>query len=268
MRASRQLVLKLLQEPQRIVQGEIKLVKGFALEVYFYLVLVNSITPYGRDEARTIPFDSFLTSLEFLKEYETFGVFFSCGQGLFEMIPQISILAMKRLAEEDSGRCSLESRSTYESLLKTLGQWKSPPVDSEMGEWENEHVWAGEIYRQALLIFIKTSMCGSVVNNPKVIIAIQRHIDAAYPLLEVVSHSPFVTILLWPIMIIGSSLICEDQRSNLLYKLNFETKIDICQVVQAGRLLESLWKDEDERAYGPFGLYHVMRKHHINFSMA
>ena len=108
--------------------------------MYFYLVLVNSITPYGRDEARTIPFDSFFTSLEFLKEYETFGVFFSCGQGLFEMIPQISILAMKRLAEEEAGLCSSENRSTYKSLVDTLSQWQSPPVDSEMAEWEAEHI--------------------------------------------------------------------------------------------------------------------------------
>src|ERR1700744_4077670 len=96
LRASHELVLNLLREPQRAVNDDIKAVKGFALEVYFYLVLVNSITPYGRDEARVLPMDSSFPSLDFLKEYETFGVFFSCGQGLFEMIPQVALLAMTR----------------------------------------------------------------------------------------------------------------------------------------------------------------------------
>ncbi|EXJ68393.1 uncharacterized protein A1O5_08185 [Cladophialophora psammophila CBS 110553] len=268
LRASRELVLKLLREPQPTLQDDVKLVKGFALEVYLYLVLVNSITPYGRDKARALPFDSFFSSLDFLKEYETFGVFFSCGQGLFEMISQVSLLAMKRLTEEESGLCSAETQSDYERLVDTISQWRSPPVAPEMMEWQAEHVWIGEVYQQALLIFIKTSMCGSIVSNPKVIVAIQGHIDTAFPLFVPVSMSPFITILLWPIMIVGSCLICEHQRKEYLRWLYSETKINISQVGQAAKLLEHLWKDEDERAYGPFGLHFVMKKHDINFSMA
>lgn len=250
------------------LNDDIELVTGFALEVYFYLVLVNSITPYGRDEARTVPFDTFFMSLDFLKEYKTFGVFFSCGQGLFEMIPKISVLATTRLVEEECGKCSAESRATYEDLIDTLEQWHSPPVTFEMMEWEAEHIMIGEIYRQSLLVFLKASMCGSVVNNPKVLVAIQHHIDVAFPLFERAAESPFITILLWPVMILGSCLICEHQRESLAYRLQFGTRIDICQVVEARKLLEILWNDEDERAYGPYGLYHVMRKYQVNFSMA
>ncbi|OQV06318.1 Fungal Zn2-Cys6 binuclear cluster domain-containing protein [Cladophialophora immunda] len=266
--ASRELVLKLLQEPQRTLHDDIKLVKGFALEVYFYLVLVNSITPYGRDKARVLPFDSFCSSLDFLKEYETFGVFFSCGQGLFEMISQVSILATKRLTEEESGVNSPETRREYELLIDTITEWQSPPVAPEMAEWQAEHVWTGEIYRQALLMFIETSMCGSVVNNPKVIVAIQRHIDTAFPLFVPVAKSPFITILLWPIMIVGSCLISHDQRREYIRLLRTKPRVDISQVSEAATLMEYLWEDDDERAYGPFGLDFVMRKHHINFSMA
>lgn len=251
-----------------MMHGDIKLIQGFALEVYFYLVLVNSITPYRRDEARAIPFDSFFTSLEFLKEYDTFGVFFSCGQGLFEMIPQISILAMNRLAEEESCSASEETKATYLAMVGTLMEWQSPPVASEMAEWEAEHIATGEIYRQALLIFLKASMCGSVIKNPKVIVAIQHHIDAAFPLFPSVSMSPFGTLLLWPIMIIGSCLICEHQRRFFIQRLHSEKKVDVRQVREAANLLECLWEDEDERSYGPYGLYLVMRKHQINFSMA
>jgi hypothetical protein len=263
-----------LQEPKTTFQDnvsfhdDIELVKGFALEVYCYLILVNSITPYGRDEARTIPFDTVLTSLEFLKEYETFGVFFGCGQNLFELIPKISVLAATRLVEEESGECTQESRTTYETLIDTLEKWHSPSVAYEMARWEAEHIMIGEVYRHSLLAFLKVSMCGSVVNNPKVLVAIQRHIDIAMPLMDRVADTPFVTILLWPIMILGSCLISEHQRKTLVHQLLFETRIDICQVVEASKLLEILWNEEDERAYGPYGLYLVMRKYHINFSMA
>ncbi|KIW81500.1 hypothetical protein Z517_04525 [Fonsecaea pedrosoi CBS 271.37] len=268
LRASRELVLKLLQEPQRRLHDDIKLVKGFALEVYFYLVLVNSITPYGRDKARVLPFDSFCFSLDFLKEYETFGVFFSCGQGLFEMISQVSILAMKRLIDEECGLKNPETQLEYEHFVDTITQWQSPPVAVEMVEWETEHVWMGEIYRQALLIFVKACMCGSVVNNPKVIVAIQGHIDAALPLLVPVALSPFITIMLWPIMIIGSCLISQYQRREYMGMLRTKTHVDSSQVSEAAKLLEYLWEDPDERAFGPFGLHFVMRKRDINFSMA
>jgi hypothetical protein len=243
-------------------------VTGFALEVWFYLVLVNSITPYGRDITRTDPFDPFLTSLEFLRDYDTFGAFFGCGQGLFEMIPKISMLASTRLVEEEHGECSPESWSTYALLDDTLKNWQSPPVSSEMAEWETEHVMVGEIYRHALLAFLKASMCGSVVDNPKTLIAVQRHIDIAFPLIQKVAETPFLTILLWPTMILGSCLICEDQRKMISRRLQFQSRIDISQVVEARKLLEILWNEDDKRAYGPYGLSLVMRKYHVNFSMA
>ncbi|KIY02167.1 uncharacterized protein Z520_02305 [Fonsecaea multimorphosa CBS 102226] len=268
LRASRELVLKLLQEPQRTLHDDTKLVKGFALEVYFYLVLVNSITPYGRDKARVLPVDTLCSSLDFLKEYETYGVFFSCGHGLFELISQVSILATERLTDEESGVNSPDTQVEKDRLVDTITRWESPPVAPEMAEWQAEHVWTGEIYRHALLIFIEASMCGSVVSNPKVIVSIQRHIDKALPLIVPVAKSPFNTILLWPTMIIGSCLICQGQRRDYIRLLRTKPTIDISQVNEAANLLEYLWEDEDERAYGPFGLHFVMEKRRINFSMA
>jgi hypothetical protein len=268
LRASRELVCKLLHESKEDGHDDTRAIKGFVLEMYFYLVLVNSITPYDSDEARALPLDAFFTPLDFLKEYQTYGVVLSCGQGLFELIPQVSILARKRLIEEASGLCSSESRSTYECLIDSITQWQPPPVISEMTEWQEECAWVGEIYRQALFIFLKGSSCGSVVNNPKTIIAIQRHIDTAFPLFLPVSRTPLITILLWPIMMIGSFLICESQRKEYLRFLDTHSKVEICQVRQAAKLLQYLWDDEDERAYGSFGLHLIMKKHNINFSMA
>ncbi|KAK5057764.1 hypothetical protein LTR84_011765 [Exophiala bonariae] len=219
-------------------------------------------------EARTIPLDPFITSFELLREYETFGIFLSCGQGLFETIPKICIFAMNRLAEEEQSYiCSTETQQEYDELVSTLLLWSSPPVDPEMIEYADAHVTTGEIYRQALLMFVKTSMCGSVVSNPKVITELQGHIEVITDAMPIVNASPFATVLLWPLMITGSCITSPRERLELMKRLE-HTEIDVMQVSQAASLLRLLWEDKDERAFGPFGLHLIMQKHNIMFSMA
>ena len=268
LRASRQLILNLLRQSNTSLNSSHKSMKGFVLEVYTYLVLANNITPYGRNEPRTLPLDPFITSFELLREYETFGIFLGCGQGLFETIPKICIFAMNRLAEEEqSSVCSIQSQQTYDELVSTLLFWKSPPVDPEMVEFEHAHITTGEIYRQALLMFVKTSMCGSVVSNPKVVTELQRNIEIITDAMPIVHTSPFVTIMLWPLMITGSCMTSPRGRLELIKNLG-HTEIEVMQVSQAATLLRLLWEDNDERAFGPFGLHLIMQKHNIMFSMA
>jgi hypothetical protein len=69
-------------------------------------------------------------------------------------------------------------------------------------------------------------------------------------------------------MIIGSCLVAESQRRFFLNRLYNETKVVVAQVVEAGKLLELVWNDEDKRAYGPFGLHFAMKKHKINFGVS
>ncbi|KAJ9639718.1 hypothetical protein H2204_003511 [Knufia peltigerae] len=278
LRACREMILTVLgSERGRPSNEETRSIKGFVLEVYSFLVLSNRITPYDCcDTARMMPHDPFLDSLDFLQEYKTFGVLLGSVQGLFELIPLASKLALDRLREEleDSqiaaaarrNRC--HRRFVYDNLIIVLEQWRSPAVSPEMTEWYLEHSWIGEIYRQALLIFVKISMCGSVVDNPKVIATIQGHIDVVMPLLLPVADSPLGTLLLWPVMVIGSCLIAECQRQFFLNRLYNETKVVVAQVVEAGKLLELVWYDADKRAYGPFGLHLAMKKHKINFGVS
>lgn len=244
------------------------MIEGFALEVYSWLVLVNNITPHSSNAAPTIPFDSFFDSLDFLREYETFGVFLGSGQGLFELIPLVSILARKKLAEAESQITDLEIPVILSSLNEKLIHWQSPPVSKDMAEWETEHEATGEIYRQALWIFTNAAMCGSVVNSPKVMTKIQTHIDIAIPLFQSVAKSPFNTLMLWLVIIIGSCMIKESQQRDFSHSLYSEEIIDVQQVREAARLLKCLWEDQDDRCYGPFGLQLIMEKHGINFSMA
>ena len=268
LRATRQLILDL---QKRLANGglvEDKKLQGFVLEVYAYLALVSNIIPYGIVQERTLPLDPFITSLGGLKEYETFGIFFGCCHSLFELIPSISVLATKRLREEELSMRSEETVSMYNGLLSRLEEWRAPPLDPEMAEWKSAHIATGKMYRHALFAYLKAAMCGSVVDNPKVIYQLQQHIDEVWPILDEVRNSPYGTTILWPLLIIGSCVVREDQRHSLRNRLESPGQWRMSQVIQALRLLNLLWDSNDRHAFGPYGLYFTMKEHGINFCMA
>lgn len=268
LRAIRQLILDL---QKRLANGgliEDKKLQGFVLEVYAYLALVSNIIPYGIVQDRTLPLDPFITSLGGLREYETFGTFFGCCHSLFELIPSISVLAMRRLREEELSMRSEETVSIYDGLLSRLGEWQSPPLDRDMAEWKSANLAIGNLYRHALFAYLKAAMCGSVVDNPKVIYQIQQHIDEVWPILDEVRDSPYGTTMLWPLLIIGSCVVREDQRHSLRNSFESPGQWRMSQVIQALRLLNLLWDSDDRHAFGPYGLYFTMKEHGINFCMA
>ncbi|KIX95213.1 uncharacterized protein Z520_09129 [Fonsecaea multimorphosa CBS 102226] len=268
LRASRQLMLKFISEGRDKGTAGDKAIEGFVLELYAYLALVANITPYALDDQRTIPLDPVLLSLGFLQDYEDFGAVLSCGPSLFEKIATISVLARQRLSEDATmGQCSIESIQMYQGLLQELLCWTSPPPSSDTENYVVAHRCTGETYRYSLLVYLKSSMYGaSVKDNPEILLEIQGHINIVWQFLPTVLASPFGSIILWPSMILGSCLTNPAQRN------------DLCSFLRAPRwhlrvteacitMLKLLWEDPDDRAYGPFGLYLVMKKHGINFCM-
>ena len=178
------------------------------------------------------------------------------------------MLATKRLREEELSMRSEESVSMYNGLLSRLEAWRSPPLDREIVEWRSAHIATGKLYRHALFAYLEAAMCGSAVDNPKVIYQIQFHIDEVWPLLDEVRDSPYGTTMLWPLLIIGSCLVREDQRQFMRNRLESPGQWRMSQVVQALRLLNLLWDSNDRHAFGPYGLYFTMKEHGINFCMA
>ncbi|KAF9888505.1 hypothetical protein FE257_008612 [Aspergillus nanangensis] len=267
LRASRQLILNIRKHPDEPWSAENQALQGFAIEVYAYLALVGNITPYGKFIDRTLPLDDFVTDLSPLRKYNTFGTFFGCGHVLFEMIAPVSQFYSLRLAEEQQGTVSLESVSTYEMLLSRIQGWESTGPESDMEPWRSEHEAAGESYRNALLIYLKTSMCGPVVSSPKVVFEIQRHVDVILDLWTPLCTSPYVSIFLWPVLIAGSCCVREDQRTMIKTRLR-SIVWNMNHILFAATLLDLLWTDDDMRAYGPYGLHFVMEKHGINLCVA
>ncbi|OAP64556.1 hypothetical protein AYL99_00528 [Fonsecaea erecta] len=263
LRASRHLVLRITDSSIEKECKDEKDLRGFAFEIYAYLSLIAN-----QSESLKVPFDSFLTSLSHLQQYDTFGTFFSCGYELFEKIPAISLLFTRRLCDEQEHRdCSEESISIYRKLLADIQKWESPPPDPEMSAWAAEHSRAGELYRHALLIYLKAAMCGSSIDNPKIIGELQVHVDIILPLLDSIWHSPYKAIVIWPSVIAGSCILRDDQQDYLRSLFAFSSS-GMAHVKHAQELLDWLWTDPDKRAYGPFGLHFVMQQRGVNFCLA
>ncbi|ETN39512.1 uncharacterized protein HMPREF1541_05738 [Cyphellophora europaea CBS 101466] len=119
-----------------------------------------------------------------IKEYGSFGTFFSYGLDLFEKIPIVCSLAKECLnhwravrngqrqpsssrvdqVEPDSHApsppnappappASISRRVTH--LISWLEAWESPEPSAEAAQSKQGHRAAGEFYRQALLIYLK-----------------------------------------------------------------------------------------------------------------
>lgn len=242
-------------------------IRGFVLEAYAYVVIVSNITPYGVYGPRTVPLDSFVSSLERLEGYDTFGSFFGGCHALFELIPAVALFGQKRLAEEEWGCCSDESLAEFQRLSHAIASWESPPPDPHMASWAAEYYAFGDMYRHALFIFLKAGMCGSVVSSPKTICEIQEHVDTIWPKVSMVSNSPFGSTMMWPTMIVGSCLLQRNTRASLRARMEWPKRWRLMQVVEASRLLTLLWQSNDARAYGPYGLAFIMKQNQINFGM-
>ncbi|KAH8891983.1 hypothetical protein GQ53DRAFT_141366 [Thozetella sp. PMI_491] len=269
LRATRQLILWLSKPANRPSTEEDHLVYGFVLELYSFLVLKNTFTPYGLIESRTIPYDPMVRSLGSLACYPTFGVRFFGLHGLFELIAPVSELAARRLEDETPGAKSSELEATYGILEAKIMSWRRPadaPLDS-LGSTVLHTL--GETYRYALLVFLETAMAGSVVRDPDTRAKIQEFLDvlASYLLGYDREHGTYEANLGWPIMIGGSCLEDPDLRTILLDRLR-SPRQDSVIPTHTSKLLELLWEDDDERAFGPYGIYFIMKKHGMNFGFS
>lgn len=100
---------------------------------------------------------------------------------------------------------------------------------------------------------------GSVIDTPKVIMNLQTHMDVVWDLFGLILGSPFSTVMLWPIVFVGSCCIGERQCIQISNLLKAEEFGEIFHVKQAATLLQTLWEDSDRRPSGPFGLHFIMQ---------
>lgn len=267
LRASRKLILQLLDKEHQIITEGNKRLCGLILELYSYMVLANIITPYGMVQDRILVYDPSLLSLEGLTESWPFGTMFGGSHGLFEMISQVSLFSVHQKSIEESGeQPSTERLRTYNNIKAYIVNWIAPVVDSSDADWLLQRKAAFEVCRFALLIFLETALSPISVHDDGMICKVQVLVDVALSHLQLIPTSDYDCIMMWPLIIIGSCLVKEDQRIRHSYLLS-HNRYQMRNTGIAGWLLKLLWNDCDPRAFGPYGLGLIMEKHGISYGV-
>jgi hypothetical protein len=271
LRASRHLILELQDRRHQInTSSELKLYE-FVMELYSYIVLCNTITPFGMNSKRTVIHDSFLQSLDDLRDFGAFGVMFGGGHRLFEMISSISLFAAQKGSLPSMGDdTDPEPHGTYKRLKSRIINWNHPAIDSSGYDYDHDLLpgrkEALELCRQALLIFLETALSPLSTYDFARIFHLQPLLDVAMSYLPQLVPSKFSCITMWPLMIIGSCLVEEDQRRTLKDILSHNHYM-MRNTAQASNVLELLWIDPDEYSIGPYGLGLLMETYMLDYGV-
>jgi hypothetical protein len=222
LRPSRQLILWLITSEHQLC-SDTQYIFGYLLEIYTYLVLDNSINPYGIMDSRHVPYDGVIDNfVSRLSTYDTFGIMFAGCHELFELIPAISRFAAQRLKEEEQvpTAAGLSDDDTfYTSTNARLRDWQQSPQRTTNTDCVPKLLAIGEIYWHALFIYLETAMPGTACPPARAEVHTRLHEHLAHIKDAVESHnlvtSTFATILLWPMIITGSVLMPANERELL-----------------------------------------------------
>lgn len=245
---------------------------GLSMEHYAYLVSSNTFTPYGVAAARTLPLDSFITTMDAFESCSTFGAFFAGCHELYKMIPSISLLASRRLEEEVAGALepSQTLRFEHDQIQAHLVSWTLPATLNKAIEIADDHTLrqhAGEALRHALHIYLITALAGATVTTAiREIVA--EHVKAVFAAIpNLVASRRYIAAILWPSLVAGSCIVKPAWQEVMLHEL-CKGWFQFRQLEVWGKLLRLLYDDPDPRAYGPYGLHLIMEKHGLNVANA
>lgn len=267
--ASRQLILSLLAHRSRhnVYQASDAAALGFSVELYSYLVFSNTIVPHCGPDFYSSPIGSFIASLETIGAGPSFSALFGGSHELYRLIPEVSHLASQRLLEEKTGVTipSLAQRRVYNELYMSVESWKlpPPPPGNDPKSWEQRQL-VGDMFREGLFIYLATSLAGSFVNDPAVIVSIQDHIDKLFNYAPQLLSSESVAVMLWPFVIAATCMVKAKQQQTFLRVVK---GFDMKHLVILSDVLEMLWDDPDPRAYGPYGLHLVLERTGLSIAL-
>ncbi|KIW13607.1 hypothetical protein PV08_08797 [Exophiala spinifera] len=264
LRACRVLIHGFLNGHIAPLTGDCKSLFGFSIEIYAYLLFSNTLTPYGMLQERTLPYDSFLMSLDVLTQYQTFGTMFAGAHGLFQLIPLLSLLHSNRLNEQEVGEVSESSILISNQLYDLILHWDLSECEDDCdGHEASRRQLAAECYRYALEICLLTAMAGTEVTDITTIYRIETLTRAIMVTVEQLSGSSYCASMLWPLMIAGSCMI-NYRHQNKLEEMLRNSRYQMRHTVSAAELLCLLWKEDSQHVYGPYGLSVVMKKYNMN----
>jgi hypothetical protein len=243
---------------------------GFSIELFTFLVSSNCITPYGVSIGPSPPLHELMLLPRDIASAPSCDAILAGCHELFHLIPEVSLLASRRLAEERAGWkypgdvCLLK----HQSILDRLTSWSIwPPQEGDCSELREQRLRVGIAFQQGLFIFLETAIAGSIVYDPAMLTTIQHHIDELFGIAPQLLESPYVAAVTWPFVIAGSCLTQSYQQQAFLGRLCSD-RFGMQHLVILAKILTLVWDDPDPRAYGPLGIHIIMQKHGLYLSLA
>ena len=111
-------------------------------------------------------------------------------------------------------------------------------------------------------------MSGAIIDDEDTLRRIQHHVDEYMIRDAIVSATEWGTLAVWPCMIAGSCTTRQEQQDEICRRFWNSPLWRVNHVLTAEKVLRLLWASDDERMFGPYGLYLVMEKHGIDMPMA
>lgn len=226
---------------------------GLGLELYTYVSIVNCLTSYGLPDTWRVPLPMVSESFGCLSSHDTIGDMFNGCHRLFNIIPQVTYLA---------GLCLSHQRR----LNDWDPDWKPPESLAAKDTRCYQIRLAAEVVKHALKVYLSTAMLGATPPSPTVWAHIQSEILKAYSLFRHISSTESLTILLWPLVVLGSCTVRADHQDLLIRGLTTSC-FEMRHLSQICEVLRLLWNDPDPLAFGPRGLYLTTQKHGLSISI-
>ncbi|KAF5970443.1 transcriptional activator UGA3 [Fusarium coicis] len=268
LKACRQYIHILTSEPTP--SNELKHLKGFILELYAYHAIKITITPRGFLSDEVVEIDPSIYSLDILRGYKSRGFLLGFGQGLWEMVPEISQLVEARREEEKRGIIATTAfQEQYDSLLMRLEGYNAFEEDTNGLCSREEQSAAVMIYQHGLIVYLQSAFSPDMLADPNLAAELDNRIEqtmeAFYSLF--VSESPYRRMLLWPGTMMAS--VARRQEHIHVFRAGFIARASRTPgaVKMGAKIVELLWSDPDSRAFGPRGVSYIMTKHDISLSL-
>ncbi|PNP80948.1 hypothetical protein FNYG_05763 [Fusarium nygamai] len=268
LKACRQYINLLTSDPTP--SNELKHLKGFMLELYAYHAIKITITPRGFLSDEVVEIDPSVYSLDILREYKSRGFLLGFGQGLWEMVPEISQLVEARREEEKRGIIATTAfQEQYDSLLVRLEGYNEFEEDTNGLSSREEQAAAVMIYQHGLIVYLQSAFYPDMLADPNLAAELENRVEqtmsAFYSLF--VSESPYRRMLLWPGTIMAS--VARRQEHIRVFRAGFLARASRTPgaVKMGAKIVELLWSDPEPRAFGPRGVSDIMTKHDISLSL-
>lgn len=255
---------------------------GLVVEAYSYLTLVNLVGPPDSLRATGTQIRSLSFSLDMLERMGTGGSIFNGCQGLLSMLLRIS--ALWTTPDDEKHACDyawptgVARADIYASLRSQIMHWQPPPAPARNDgspakklHDDPERHSVIEAWRHALAIYLEAAYADTRPLSTASRRLIAEHVRHAATLIMTtnMTDSQCASTLGWPMIILGSCLEDERQRMLAIDRVR-TTRLRTWNSVCGLEVLRLLWEDmeQDEMAFGPYGLCLTLRKFGLKHSIA